>query len=326
MRVTAADGSVDPQLRVPLEAYRDVVGPGGIGGIRDVGERRAAAADLARRAAAARTMPPTVTVRDQVVRGVVGGAPSVDTRLYLPSGYEGGIPAAWLYVHGGGTTVGDLDSSDLAAAHLAADSGCVILSVGYRLAPEVPFPGALDDCAAAVEWLHENAPELRVRPDRIGVYGVSAGGLLAASLALRSRDGQTAPLAKQILIYPMLDDRTSVRPVTPDAPDGTWSHSSNAGAWDVYLGTSVDRDAPPPHAVPARERSVRGLPPTYLEVGSIDVLACEAIAYSSRLVASGVPTELHVYPGAYHAFDVIAPAAPVGAEARGRRLRAMVEF
>jgi acetyl esterase/lipase len=324
--VTGADSSVHPQLRAPLEAYRSVVGPRGIGGISDVRQRRAAAADLARRAAATRPMPATVTVRDELLPGLTDGAPQVRARLYLPAGHQAGLPAGWLYVHGGGMTVGDLDSSDLAAANLAADSGCAILSVDYRLAPEVRYPGALDDCAAALAWLHANAAELHLSAKRIGVYGVSAGGLLAASLTLRSRDGAAAPVAKQILIYPMLDDRTSDEPTTVDAPEGTWSHSSNLAAWEAYLGPAEERRSPAAYRVPARASCLSNLPPTYLEVGSIDILAVEGVSYAARLIASGVETELHVHPGAYHAFDVVAPAAPLTVETRARRLRAMAEF
>ena len=223
-------------------------------------------------------------------------------------------------------SVGDLDSSDLAAANLAADSGCVVLSVDYRLAPEVRYPGALDDCAAALAWLHANAAELRISPECIGVYGVSAGGLLAASLALRSRDGAAAGVAKQILIYPMLDDRTSVQPVTADAPAGTWSHSSNLAAWESYLGPAGSRESPARYDVPARVASLSDVPPTYLEVGSVDILADEVVNYAARLIACGVETEVHVYPGAFHAFDVVAPTAPLTIDARARRLRAMVEL
>lgn len=271
-------------------------------------------------------MPAAVTVRDAVFPGLTDAAPPVTARVYLPAGHEAGVPAGFLYVHGGGMTVGDLDSSHLAAANLAADSGCVILSVDYRLAPEARYPGALDDCAAALAWLHANAGELHLSPTRIGVYGVSAGGLLAASLALRARDGAAAPVAKQILIYPMLDDRTCAQPETADAPEGTWSHSSNVAAWEAYLGPADNPRPPARYAVPARAACLSDLPSTYLEVGSIDILAGEGVSYAARLIASGVETELHVYPGAYHAFDVVAPAAPLAIEARARRLRAMVEF
>jgi acetyl esterase/lipase len=316
--------SVHPELREPLAAYRAAVGDVGIGGIVDVHERRAVFQANARRAAAGQARPAGVSVQDQVVPGLMG-SPPVKARLYLPDGYADHPRPAWVYVHGGGLSVGDLDSSDLKAANLAADSGCVILSVDYRLAPEVPFPGPLDDCAAALTWLSANATQLHLQSDRIGVYGVSAGGLLAASLALRSLAGEAPPLVKQILVYPMLDDRTSVQPATADAPAGTWAHSSNASAWAGYLGPLLDRGAPPRHAVPARAETLRGLPPTYLEVGAIDILAAESVDYARRLIVSGVATELHVYPGAYHAFDVMAPASSLAADARARRLRAMVD-
>jgi acetyl esterase/lipase len=144
-------------------------------------------------------------------------------------------------------------------------------------------------------------------------------------LTLRALDGELPPLVKQILVYPMLDDRTSVDPEMADAPAGTWSHAANASAWAGYLGPLVDRSAPPRHAVPAREQSLRGLPPTYLEVGALDVLAAESVDYARRLIGSGVATELHVYPGAFHAFDVMAPASSLAQQARARRLRAMAD-
>ncbi|RHW26266.1 alpha/beta hydrolase [Nocardioides immobilis] len=315
---------VDPQLRPSLAAYRTAVGDGGVSGITDVGERRALHARLSRQAAGDRSIPGNVTATDHEVAGVDGG-PAVRVRAYTPGNELGAPLSAWLYVHGGGLSVGDLDSSHLAAANLAADAGTVVLSVDYRLAPETVFPGALDDCAAALRWLHDQADLLGVDRRRIGVYGVSAGGALAAALAQRSRDGQAAPIAKQVLVYPMLDDRAAAS-TTPEAPEGTWSWASNANAWDIYLGPEVDRGAPPPHAIPARAASLRGLPRTYLEVGSADVLAVEVITYAARLVGDGVPTELHVHPGAFHAFDVIAVASEVAATARAQRIRAVVEL
>ena len=328
--VTAADLDatrlVHPELVKPLEGYRRAVGDGGLGAIADVNERRAMHRGSSRRAAAGRSRPVGVDVQDRDVPGLAG-SPSVKIRLYRPSNYNGiGEMSAWIYVHGGGMTVGDLDSSDLAAAQLAADSGCVILSVDYRLAPETRFPGPVDDCTAALTWLHAEARDFGVRPDRVGVYGVSAGGLLAAALAQRSRDGAAPTVAKQILIYPMLDDRTSEQARGAAAVPGTWNNSSNARAWEDYLGPDVDRRVPPPYAVPGRAGALRGLPPAYIEVGSIDILAPESVEYASRLMAAGVPTELHVYPGAYHAFDVIAASSGLAATARAQRLCAMNEI
>lgn len=314
---------VDPQLRESLAAYRSVVGDRGVGGVADVHERRALHARLSRQAAASKSLPAGIAATDHEIPGE-SDAPAVRIRVYVPEGAARQDPlSAWIYLHGGGLTLGDLDTSHLAAANLTADSGSVVVSVDYRLAPETIFPGALDDCATALEWLHAQAAQLGVDAERIGVYGVSAGGALAAALAQRSCDGQAAPLAKQVLIYPMLDDRTSPETSIPDAPEGTWTRASNASAWDVYLGPAMNRDSPPAHAVPARAESLRGLPPTYLEVGSADVLAADVISYAARLIADAVPTELHVHPGAYHAFDAVAVASDVAARARADRLRAM---
>ena len=316
-----------PELREALRAYRSVVGPGGLGAIVDVSERRRVFAEFSRRGAAGRARPTGIQVQSYDIPGPAHSR-DVGARLYQPAPDEQDAPVpVWIYVHGGGMVLGDLDSSDLAAAQLAADSGCAILSVDYRLAPEQRFPGQVDDCAAALGWLRDQASTLGLDPARVGVYGVSAGGAVAAGLALRSRDDPTLPaLAKQILVYPMLDDRSSVQPTTPDAPEGTWSHVANARAWQDYLGPVSDRIGLPPEAVPARARSLANLPPTYIEVGSLDILLTESLDYARRLLASGVTTEVHVYPGAYHAFDAMAPGSSMVQAARTRRLQAMAEI
>lgn len=319
------DAAVHPELREVLIAYREVVGDGGLAAILDVTERRRVFNESSRRASQGRSMPADVRVDSFEVPGLAG-APDVRVRLYRPDGADEAAAPAWIYLHGGGMVVGGLDSSDLAVAGLAADSGSVILSVDYRLAPETRFPGPVDDAVAALGWLHGGARELGVDPARIGVYGVSAGGLLAASLAQRSRDGDAAPLAKQLLIYPMLDDRSPQQPSTPDAPAATWSREANAQAWDYYLGPDVDRDNPPAGSVPARAASLRGLPSAYVEVGSVDILAAEDMSYAGRLLSDGVPTELHVYPGAYHAFDVMVAGSSLARSARARRVAAMTEI
>lgn len=321
------DLDVHPDLRDALRAYRSAVGEGGLGAIVDVSERRRVFGEFSRRGAEGRVRPPGVDVRSYDIAGAAG-APEISLRLYRPDvGTEMATTLpVWIYVHGGGMVLGDLASSDLAAAQLAADSGCAILSVDYRLAPEHRFPCQVDDCEAAFRWLHDRAEDLRLDPERIGVYGVSAGGAIAASLALRLRGDDERTLAKQILVYPMLDDRSSVDPTTPDAPTGTWSHVANARAWQDYLGPTAGTADPPAGAVPARAESLAGLPPTYLEVGSIDVLAAETLDYARRLVTSAVATELHLHPGAYHAFDAMAPASGVGQAARASRLRAMTQI
>ena len=186
------DAAVHPELREVLIAYREVVGDGGLAAILDVTERRRVFDESSRRASEGRSMPADVRVESFEVPGLAG-APDVRVRLYRPAGADELAAPAWIYLHGGGMVVGGLDSSDLGAAHLAADSGSVILSVDYRLAPETRFPGPVDDAVAALGWLHGGARELGVDPARIGVYGVSAGGLLAASLAPVSYTHLTLP-------------------------------------------------------------------------------------------------------------------------------------
>ena len=322
---TRHDLGVHPDLRDALQAYRNSVGEGGLGAIVDVPERRRVFGEFSRRGAEGRVRPRGLDVRSYDIAGTAG-APDVAARLYRPRTGVAELLPVWIYVHGGGMVLGDLDSSDLAAAHLAADSGCAILSVDYRLAPEHRFPRQVDDCEAALTWLRDQAEGLRLDRERIGVYGVSAGGAIAASLALRLRGDDERAIAKQILIYPMLDDRSSVDPTTPDAPAGTWSHVANARAWQDYLGPAAATGGPPAGAVPARAESLAGLPPTYLEVGSIDILAAETLAYARRLVTDGVATEFHLHPGAYHAFDAMAPGSGVGLAARASRLRAMTQM
>jgi acetyl esterase/lipase len=212
-----------------------------------------------------------------------------------------------LHIHGGGfisgTAAGNLRSNqELARAH-----NCVVVSVDYRLAPEVPFPGPLDDCYAALLWISRNAGELGVDPSRIVVKGESAGGGLAAMLAIAARDRGEVPLRAQVLIYPMLDDRTgSARKARPGIPY-LWTPEANALGWSSFLGAAAGSGRPPAGSAPARVANLAALPPAFVGVGSIDLFADEDIAYARRLLSAGVPTELLVVPGAFHAFDEMAP-------------------
>ena len=192
--------------------------------------------------------------------------------------------------------------------------GIVGVSVDYRLAPETPYPGPLEDCYRGLRWTYEHAAELGVDPDRIGVAGVSAGGGLAAALALLARDRGEVPVAFQLLDSPMLDDRQT----TPSSrQDGlpVWSRNSNTFGWKAYLGERYGRDDIPATAAPARATDLSGLPPTFVSVGAVDGFCDEDVDYALRLNRAGVPTELHVYPGACHGFNVIAPTAPVSKQA-----------
>lgn len=215
--------------------------------------------------------------------------------------------------------LGSADSSDAANRELAAALSCVIVSVDYRLAPETRAPGAVEDCYAALQWLHQSADELGVDRQRIAIGGESAGGGLAAALALLTRDRGKIALCFQNLIYPMLDDRTAAQ-VRRNAFTGhhLWTNEHNRFAWSALLGATPGGVGVSPYAAPARATDLRGLPPTLITVGQLDLFLEEDIDYATRLMQAGVPTELHVYPGAYHAFDLEREARVSQAMARDR--------
>jgi acetyl esterase/lipase len=192
---------------------------------------------------------------------------------------------------------------------IARDLGCLIASVDYRLAPETPYPGALEDGHAALLWLHGESAELGVDPARIAIGGESAGGGVAAAVALAARDRGQVPLIAQMLTYPMLDDRTATRPAPPFAGDFVWSVEANHFGWSSLLGAAPGLDSAPPHAAPARCEDLAGLPPTFIGVGALDLFLDEDLDYARRLARAGVPVETHVYPGAFHAFDAVQGAA-----------------
>jgi acetyl esterase/lipase len=243
--------------------------------------------------------------------------------------YHAGQPgSAVLYLHGGGMIFGLEHVGrlyDLAVRDYVAMSGVPMLMVDYRIAPEHPHPTPVEDCYAALRWLVDNAATLGVDPARIGVMGDSAGGGLAAGVCLLARDRGGPPIAKQLLVYPMLDDRSK----PPDAqllPFLTWTYDDNVTGWAALLGDSAGNDAVPPYAAPARATDLTGLPDTYIDVGDLDIFRDEDITYARRLSDSGVPTELHLHPGCPHAFEALAPRADVSQRAMGdrvRRLRAL---
>ncbi|KAK2050123.1 hypothetical protein LZ31DRAFT_513488 [Colletotrichum somersetense] len=236
-----------------------------------------------------------------------------------------GKQPALIYVHGGGIVGGDIDPySRPLAAKAALETGLRIFAVEYRLAPEFPYPTPAEDCYAALSWLSRNAETLGVDPARIGFYALSAGGGMAAGAAMMARDrGLSPPLAKQILIYPMLDDRTRVLPENPLSQFLTWTDNSNQIGWNAYLGQGKAGGAETAaYAAPARAVDVANLPSTYIEVGGVDLFCSEAVAFAGRLVSANVQTELHVYPGLPHIFDLYAPMINLTQRAKENRIRA----
>ncbi len=244
-----------------------------------------------------------VIVEDHAAPAPEGGRP-VPVRVYRPRAADGPVPAL-LWLHGGGYVLGDAYQDQKASLALVRELGIAIASVDYRLAPEDPFPAATADAYAALRWLHESADELGVRPDRLAVGGASAGGGLAAGVVLMAVDGEDVPVAFQLLIYPMLDDRTVVRPGLDDSACRMWTAPSNRFGWASYLGAEPGVGDVSPYAAPARRDDLTGLPPAWLGVGSCDLFHDEDVEYAGRLTDAGVACELHVTPGGYHAFDLI---------------------
>jgi acetyl esterase/lipase len=257
------------------------------------------------RAAVAATTSPDIRADEVLEMPGPAGAPNVRALLYRPSGHASGSPAL-LYLHGGGFIAGLPEIADADNRLLADETGAVVLAVAYRLAPETVFPGPLEDCYAALRWLYENAERLGVDSTRISVMGQSAGGGLAAALSLVARDRGIYPLRAQFLIYPALDPRTG----SPDAPidnpmtgEFLWTRAANVFAWSCLRGTTPVSPEQLGHFGPALAEDLAGLPPAFIAVGALDLFLEEDVAFGLRLARSGVPIDMHVYPGAVHRFD-----------------------
>lgn len=242
------------------------------------------------------------------------GSHSVRVRVYQPTEKTGVLPALF-WIHGGGYVLGRVEADDVLAGTLAVTYNCVVASVDYRLAPEFPFPTPLEDCYTALKWLYDNTESLGVNRARIAIDGQSAGGGLAAALAQLARDRREVPIVYQLLVYPMLDDRNVIQASESVDDHVIWSRASNLFGWRSYLGQEPGGENTPKYAAPGRTEDLQGLPPTYLYTGDIDLFASEDIDYARRLLLAGVPTELHVYPGAYHAFEVFGATSAVAQRA-----------
>ncbi len=318
--MSALHDRIDPESRVPLEALLEAI-PGGFNSIPDIEQRRATITALL----AAMEVPvnDNVTQEDREVKSPDDDA-GLSVRITRPKQAHGTLPGVY-YIHGGGMILGDVEGENFQATTISEEVGVVVVSVEYRLAPEHPHPAPVEDCYAGLSWMVDHAEELGIDPDRIAIYGASAGGGLALGVALVARDRGGPKIAFQMPIYPMIDDRNET-PSSHEITDvGIWDRSGNIEAWEMYLGGNE----PDEYAAPWRAEDLSGLPPTFIDVGTVDMFRDEDIAFANRLMQAGVPTELHVHPGSYHASETFAADAALSQRIWAMRLdalrRALVE-
>jgi acetyl esterase/lipase len=260
-----------------------------------------------------------VEVQNTEVPGPDGEA-ALAVRVYTPKTSTSASPAL-VYFHGGAFVIGDLYTEESRCLRLAADGGCVVVSVDYRLAPENPFPAGVEDCYSALVWVAAHAGDLWIDLDRIAVGGSSAGGALAAAVAQMARDRGGVPLAMQLLIYPVIDDRMETPSMKAFSATPVWTSGSNAQMWDHYLG--VRRDYVSNYAAPGRATDLTDLPPAYIMTAEFDPLRDEGIIYGQRLMQARVPVELHCFAGACHGFDLLAPAVELSRRALDEQVGAL---
>jgi acetyl esterase/lipase len=289
---------IDPDARVPLDGLLEVM-PGGFNAIPDIVQRRAAVEGMF----AALEVPenPNVTKEDRSVPGP-DGEPDITVRIYRPVNASATLPGIY-FIHGGGMILGNVAGEDAIATMLCDQVGAVVVSVEYRLSPEHPHPAPVEDCYAGLVWTAKNAAELGIDLTRLAIYGGSAGGGLTIATALVARDRGGPALKYMMPIYPMIDDRNETGSSEEITDIGIWDRAGNIEAWAWYLG-GKEADQ---YAAPARAEDLSGLPPSFIDVGTVDLFRDEDIAFAQRLMQAGIPTELHVHPGSYHAAETFAP-------------------
>ncbi|MFC7534228.1 alpha/beta hydrolase [Actinoplanes sp. GCM10030250] len=259
------------------------------------------------------------TVARRLVPGPAGD-PDIELLILTPSGAETGLPGIY-HTHGGGMVLGNNRTGVDALQDWALEVPAVIVSVEYRLAPEHPHPAPVEDCYAGLLWTAEHAAELGIDPQRLVIAGASAGGGLAAGVALLARDRGGPELAGQMLLCPMIDDRNDTPSAVQMAGRGVWDRTANDTGWTALLGAGRGGPDVSPYAAPARASDLSGLPPAFIDVGSAETFRDEDVAYASRIWQAGGRAELHVWPGGFHGFDMLAPQAAVSQDARAARVR-----
>jgi acetyl esterase/lipase len=243
-------------------------------------------------------------------------------RVYRPTSVAAPTPVL-VWLHGGGYVMGRPEIDDVCCAQHVRESGITVVSVDYRCAPGHPFPAGLEDSYSALKWVESHSQELGIDAKRIAIGGASAGGGLAASLVQLAHDRQEIKPVFQLLVYPMLDDRTVIRTDVGDTSRLVWNQKSNRFGWESYLGKKCGAGDVPEYAVPARREDLSGLPPAWIGVGTVDLFHDEDMAYAQGLKGCGVECEICAVPGAFHGFDTFAPKAPIVRDFRKSQISAL---
>ena len=310
--------TLDPEIAAGFAALNERFGEVQPMPVGDVASRRKVYDSLQRVIHGQLPAPDDVTITDYETTAADGA--QLLLRWYEKRGAHPG--SVVLYVHGGGMMLSSVEIYDRPVSRYVSATGVPFLSVEYRYAPEFPAPIPATDCYAGLRWLAAKAPELGVDPARIAVMGDSGGGGVAASLAIYARDQGGPAIAKQILIYAMLDDRNT----TPD-PELTefapWTYDDNITGWGALLGSAAGGPDVSPYGAAARLTDFAGLPPAYIEVGELDIFRDENLAYAQGLLAAAVSTELHVHPAVPHGFEAFVPDAEISQRSAKDRHRAL---
>jgi len=273
----------------------------------DLSAARAQMEEMIRGVSAGAAPPTDVVFADRAIPGA-SGDPDVTVRVYEPVAERGAqLRPGVIYIHGGGFAFGSLDSEHQGAIVATRETGAVIVSVDYRLAPEDPFPAGIEDCYAALVWLAGEAETLGVDPERVAIMGQSAGGGLAAGLALMARDRGGPDICFQILGMPELDHRLETHSMTHFVDTPLWNRPSAIQSWRCYLGDEPGEVSP--YASPSLAEDLSGLPPAFVTAMEFDPLRDEGIAYALRMMQANVPVELHAYPGTFHGSALVTDAA-----------------
>lgn len=260
-----------------------------------------------------------MTVSEHVVAGPAG-TPEITVLVIRPANAAPPMPALY-HIHGGGMIIGNRYTLGADLLDLAEEVGMAVVSVEYRLAPETPHPGPVEDCLAGLAWLATAAGDLGIDPARIIIAGTSAGGGLAAATALLARDRGGPALFAQMLMCPMLDDRQTTASSIQEDGRGIWDRLANDTGWSALLGAAKGGADVPVHAAPARETDLSGLPPAFIDVGSAETFRDEAVAYASTIWRCGGEAELCVFAGGFHGYAAMAPDAAISADTRAARSR-----